>query len=126
MIFSGHTLQFVKQLSSAICLATLIVADLTAQTVGAPEVVVLNATQKNKLRQTDRLVDQLVRTGQLRLNKIVPDTLIPNRQHERFSQYHKGLKVYGADVTRQTETGLTVSIFGQFYPNIKRPRHHFL
>lgn len=119
MIFSGHTLQFVKQLSSAICLATLIVANLTAQTVGAPEVVVLNATQKNKLRQTDRLVDQLVRTGQLRLNKIVQDTLIPNRQHERFSQYHKGLKVYGADVTRQTETGLTVSIFGQFYPNIK-------
>ena len=119
MIFSKRTRQFVKQLNGAVFLVLLIVADLTAQTVETPEVIVLNTTNDSELRLTDGLVDHLVRTGQLRSSQIVADTLIPARQHERFAQYHKGLKVYGAEVTRQTETGLTVSIFGEFYTDIK-------
>ena len=119
MIFPKLTRQSIKLLKNVAFLSVLLVNNLSAQTVAAPEVILLNATQESELRLTDRFVDHLVRTNQLRINKIVTDTLIPTRQHERFSQYHQGLKVYGAEVTRQTEAGVTVSIFGRFYPDIK-------
>ena len=114
MIFSERTRQFVNKLRGVAFLVLLIVAAPAAQIVGMPEVILLNATRENELRRADELIDHLVRAGRLRITRIVKDTLIPTRQHERFSQYHNGLKVYGTDVTRQSESGLTLSIFGQF------------
>ena len=119
MIFPELTRRFIKSLKHVVFLSALLVTNLSAQTVTEPEVIVLSATQASELRPTDRFVDHLVRTSQLRINTIVTDTLIPTRQHERYSQYHQGLKVYGAEVTRQTEAGITISIFGQFYPDIQ-------
>ena len=119
MIFPELTRRFIKSLKHVVFLSALLVTNLSAQTATEPEVIVLSATQASELRPTDRFVDHLVRTSQLRINNIVTDTLIPNRQHERYSQYHQGLKVYGAEVTRQTEAGITISIFGQFYPDIQ-------
>ena len=119
MIFSERTRQFVNKLRGVLLLVLLITAAPAAQIVRMPEVILLNATEENELRRADELVDHLVRTGRLRITSIVKDTLIPTRQHERFSQYHNGLKVYGPEVTRQSESGLTLSIFGQFYSNIE-------
>ena len=119
MIFSERTRQFVNKLRGVLLLVLLITAAPAAQIVRIPEVILLNATEENELRRADELVDHLVRTGRLRITSIVKDTLIPTRQHERFSQYHNGLKVYGPEVTRQSESGLTLSIFGQFYSNIE-------
>ena len=119
MIFPELTRQFIKPLKHVVFLFALLVTNLSAQTVAEPEVIILNATQESELRLADRFVDHLVRNSQLRINNTVTDTLIPTRQHERYTQYHQGLKVYGAEVTRQTEAGVTVSIFGQFYPDIQ-------
>jgi len=67
------------------------------------------------IRQWDHTVDRLVRDGALRLRARRPDTLLSGREHERFDQYVKGVRIHGADVARQTEGGTTVSLFGTVY-----------
>ena len=119
MIFPKPKRALIKSLTNIVVFSALLVTNLSAQIVTEPEVIVLSATQESEVRLTDRFVDHLVSTSQLRINKIVTDTLIPTHQHERFAQYHQGIKVHGAEVTRQTEAGVTVSIFGQFYPDIQ-------
>ena len=64
------------------------------------------------LREADSLVDQLRRDGTLRLSASENDPLVPGRTHERFRQYHDGVPIFGAEVTRQAARGVTVSLFG--------------
>ena len=45
--------------------------------------------------------------------------MIASRTHERFDQYHNGVRVFGGDVTRQLDNGLTSSIFGSVYEGIR-------
>ncbi len=70
------------------------------------------------LRRWDARVDALSRDGDLELRDEHQDTLLPARRHQRFRQMYHGLPVWGADVVRQTEAGLTVSVFGQLYGDI--------
>jgi thermolysin len=71
------------------------------------------------LREADRQVDSLVRAGGLRVRRVTDDTLIAGREHERFDQYYRGVRVWGADLTRQLrDGGQTVSVFGQLYDDI--------
>lgn len=67
------------------------------------------------IRQWDSLVDRLSRDGELRLRDTRADTLLEGREHQRFDQHVKGVRVFGADLTRQTDRGLTVSVFGTLY-----------
>ena len=70
------------------------------------------------LRAWDASVDLMRRDGSLQLRRSDEDSLLPDRRHERMDQYYKGVRVFGGDVTRQTEHGLTVSIFGTIYSDI--------
>ncbi|HUF25072.1 MAG TPA: M4 family metallopeptidase [Vicinamibacterales bacterium] len=71
------------------------------------------------LREWDRRVTADVRSGDLRRRSVREDTLIPGRSHERFDQYVRGVRVYGADIARQrTAAGQTVSVFGTIYDGI--------
>jgi len=71
------------------------------------------------LREWDRRVTADVRAGDLRRRAVREDTLVPGRSHERFDQYFRGVRVYGADLARQrTAGGQTVSIFGTVYDGI--------
>jgi bacillolysin len=75
-----------------------------------------------ELRAWDARVNAAVRTGDLRRRSVRPDTLVPGRSHERFDQYVRGVRVYGAELARQVdERGQTVSIFGTIYENIGIP-----
>jgi thermolysin len=76
------------------------------------------ATDAAALRAWTPALDRMIRDGELRLRRENPDTLVPGRIHERLSQYYKGVPVRGADMTRQTDRGLTVSIFGTMYTNL--------
>jgi thermolysin len=61
----------------------------------------------------------MVRDGDLRLRQSVADSLVAGRTHERFDQYHQGVRVFGGDVVRQTtNSGSPVSVFGQMYQDI--------
>ncbi|MBI3264080.1 MAG: M4 family metallopeptidase [Acidobacteria bacterium] len=71
------------------------------------------------LRAWDAQVTQLARDGDLRVTSLEPDTLIDGRAHERLAQYHRGVRVVGADVARQLDqSGKAVSMFGMLYADI--------
>ena len=81
--------------------------------------VSISATEVAEIRQTSAIVNRMVRNGDLRAIRVVGDPLVPGRLHERLAQYQDGLRVFGTDVTRQTDGGLTTSIFGRLHTNIQ-------
>ena len=70
------------------------------------------------VRAWDLEITRLRRDGTLRVVREREDTLIPRRQHERLAQYHDGLLIVGAEITRQSEAGAPVSMFGTLYRGI--------
>jgi bacillolysin len=76
------------------------------------------ATSLADLRSWDATVDRMKRDDSLRVRRTTEDTELSGRVHERLDQFYKGVRVYGGDIARQTERGLTVSIFGTIYEGI--------
>jgi bacillolysin len=70
------------------------------------------------IRATSVLVDGLRRTGELRLRTSREDMLVRGRTHERLDQYHRGVRVFGADVAQQLDGGQVVSLYGNVYDDI--------
>jgi thermolysin len=85
---------------------------------GATARVTVAASSLAELRPWDAAVTQMARSGDLRLRTVSDDTLLAGRSHERFDQFYKGVRVFGADVTRQMDGTLPVSVFGQIYPTL--------
>jgi bacillolysin len=102
--------------SALVGLAWALGALVTAQTSDNRRQIV--ATSLADLRAWDGTVDRLSRDGDLRLVQQRTDPLVPSRAHERFTQSYRGVRVFGGDITRQTENGLTTSIFGTLYEGI--------
>jgi bacillolysin len=69
----------------------------------------------DSLRIWDSTVNRMVRDGGLVLRKSREDTVLSGRRHERYDQFVGGVRVFGADVARQVNGGITESIFGQVY-----------
>lgn len=80
--------------------------------------VAVTAETPTALREWDGWVDRMVRAGELQLRQVRQDTLINGRTHERFGQYYEGVPVFGGDIARQLDRGLTVSIYGTAYTDI--------
>ncbi|MGE3513475.1 MAG: M4 family metallopeptidase, partial [Vicinamibacterales bacterium] len=78
----------------------------------------LAAQDALELRVWDATVDRMDRDGTLRLRERRDDPLLDGRTHERFDQYHMGVRVLGGDVSRQLADNLTTSIFGAMYEGI--------
>ena len=76
------------------------------------------AVDASTLRDWDNVVDLEVRAGVLRRYETQPNLYLRNRQTERFAQYHEGVPVYGADLIRQTEAGVTTAILGTLFTGI--------
>ena len=76
------------------------------------------ATALADLRGWDATVDQMRRDGDLQVRTTIDDTLMAGRVHERLEQYYRGVRVIGGDMARQTDGGLTVSLFGTLYQGI--------
>jgi bacillolysin len=91
-------------------------APAIAQGRGGPSRLAVSASQD--IRRWDALVDSLERSGELRLRQHRADTLVAGREHDRLDQYYKGVRVFGGDVARQVERGLTVSLFGTIYQDV--------
>jgi bacillolysin len=72
----------------------------------------------SELRAWDDRVNSLVRTNGLALRTYRADTVIEGRAHERYDQYFRGVRVFGGDVSRQVQAGVTESIFGSLYDGI--------
>jgi thermolysin len=80
--------------------------------------LVINPTSVTELRAHDARLSRMVRQGGLRVRDSRPDKLLPGRRIERAYQYHRGVRVFGADVTRQLWRGQTVSTFGVVYDDV--------
>ena len=76
------------------------------------------ASSPSELREWDPAVTRMSRNGSLRLRDSRPDPLVPGSTHERFAQYHQGMRVFGGDVLRQRKGTTTASVFGQMYEEI--------
>ena len=81
-------------------------------------VVAAGPESLDRLREWDTRIDRMAGAGELRRREISDDPLLPGRQHERLQQMYRGVPVWGADVTRQSERGVTISIFGSLYDGI--------
>ena len=76
------------------------------------------AVDASALRDWDTVLDRELRDGDLRRYDTQPNLYLPGLQSERFAQYHEGVPVYGADLTRQTDAGVTTAIFGTLLAGI--------
>ena len=70
------------------------------------------------IRSWSTRVDSMRRTGDLRMRITRDDTLLTGRSHVRLDQYHRGVRVFGADVAEQMNRGQVVSVFGNLYDDI--------
>ena len=94
-------------------------ADVVAQDhPGLVTISAVSALSTSEPPESYALVFRMIRDRELVLRAVYDDRLLPDRQHERLSQYYQGVSVYGGDVTRQTAGGVTVSIFGTIYTQI--------
>ena len=59
-----------------------------------PSTSSFTAIDNHSIRYWDSLVDSLSRRGNLVVDDVMPDTVIPDRTHERLIQYHEGVRVY--------------------------------
>jgi len=87
-----------------------------ANAQGSRGAVSVRATTISELRTWDTFVTDGSRSGALRLRSEQRDPALPARTVERFDQFHDGVKIWGADIVRDSEQGVPHSIFGQLSP----------
>lgn len=73
----------------------------------------LQASSPEQLRAADQFITALERTGDLRVAQVARDPALPGRTVERLRQYHRGVRVWGAEVVRDTDRGVPLSIFAE-------------
>lgn len=78
----------------------------------------VSAVSLTALREWDAVIDRQVRDGDLRVYRTRANAFLPGRRSERLAQYHQGIPVYGADLNRQTDGGVTTSVFGTQFTGI--------
>ena len=93
-------------------------APLAQSHAGQVSLAVMSPASDADARERVTLVDDMIRRSDLVLRAAFDDPALPDRRHEGFRQYHEGLRVVGADVSVQTDRGVTVSVFGNIYTGI--------
>jgi bacillolysin len=71
------------------------------------------ATTANDLRSWDQYVTTQLRVGGLRVVSAEQDPSLPGRLVERMQQYFGGVPIFGAQIVRDSESGVAFSIFGE-------------
>ena len=78
------------------------------------------ATTINDLRAWDQTVTAQLRTGDLRVMSVDQDPSMPTRRVERMQQYYQGVPIFGAQIVRDSESGVAQSIFGEPMMDVNR------
>jgi len=105
----------------AVALVALLLTSAAAQqpAPAQPRRVTLAPQSTTELRAAMPMVDGMRRAGELRSRSVRNDPQVRGRVHERFDQYHRGVRVFGADVAQQTSNGQAVSVYGTIYENVE-------
>jgi bacillolysin len=80
--------------------------------------VSITARSNVDVRDWSARVDGMRRAGDLRVRSTTADTVVRGRNHQRLDQFHRGVRVFGADVAEQMIGGQVISVFGNVYANI--------
>ncbi len=78
----------------------------------------VEASSGERLREWSGRVDRLLASGELAVRLTRDDTMIPGRRHERLAQLHRGVPVFGGELTRQSDAAGTLTVFGTLYEGI--------
>src|SRR5688572_14291236 len=81
----------------------------------------IRATRIAELRAWDDFVVRAERAGDLRVQSTAVDPVASNRRIDRLQQFHRGLRVWGADIVRQSEGGAVQWLFGAVSSGIGIP-----
>src|SRR5262245_37474374 len=107
----------VRDAAATIVCATAVLAVLlpasrpAAQTRAARQTIAASSPQA--LRDWDAVTTSMLRSGDLRVRESQGDTLLTGRVIERADQYHRGVRVFGGDISRQFDAvGSVESVFG--------------
>ena len=109
-----------RLLSSTAVAALIVLVWLFAHAASSAQgrrVVQMMATTPAQAQQLDARIDGMLHDGELKLESLTVDELLPGRTHERMRQYYDDIPVFGADLTRESD-GTTVSVLGQVYTGI--------
>jgi thermolysin len=80
----------------------------------------VSASTASEVGSWDDRIAGMLRVGALRVRQVREDALLPGRTHERLTQLHRGIPVFGGELVRQTgPAGATVSVFGTLYEGIE-------
>ena len=79
----------------------------------------VTAVDTAALRRWDARADRMVRDGDLAVMRRDADTVLAGRVHERLRQLYRGVPVVGADLTRQVDGGVALSMFGALRAGIE-------
>jgi Zn-dependent metalloprotease len=111
-----------KKLSAlvAACAAIfgLLQYDVSGQSAAGPIRVPALANDVGALRTWDKYVTDGSRAGALRLKSSLRDPMVPAHTAERYDQFHDGVRIWGADVVRDSQGGIPVSVFGAVAPDL--------
>ena len=112
--------------STRICAAASVAASLAAALVvmgpahaQIRQQSVLAPRSLTELREHDSRIERMIRQGDLRRRVLRADRQLPGRTVERTEQHHRGVRVFGGEVSRQIAGGQTISAFGTLYEGIE-------
>ena len=90
-----------------------------AQGPATRRLATIAAGSAQDVRQWGGVADAMLRSGELRVRQVREDTQIAGRRTERADQYHRGVRVFGGDISRQLDSqGVLLSMFGTIYADI--------
>ena len=111
-------MQLVWAVAAAAALFALARVPTAAQQTSRRGLVSMAGLTIGEVREAASRVDGMRRGGELRLRTRREDPVLEGRTHERFDQYFRGVRVFGADVVQQVSRGQIVSVFGNVYDDI--------
>jgi Zn-dependent metalloprotease len=82
-----------------------------------PTTLLVQTTAVPELRAWDRYVLQATQEGALRVENVVRDR-DTSQLIERFSQSHRGVPIWGAEIVRSSDRGVTEWVFGSLAPQL--------
>ena len=118
-----------KLRSATLSVAALLVIALDTSAQEPPRARHIAAQSLADVRAWDSAVDRMARDGDLTLRQHRTDPLFPRRTHDRYDQFYQGVRVFGGDLVRQLDNGLTISISepctpgSRSIPSRRSPRH---
>ena len=107
-----------RSLGGVLIAALVLIASHRTGSAQQAGILHVKATTAADLRQWDAYVTARERAGSLRLTSARRDPALPSRTVQRLQQFHNGVPIWGANLVRDLDGGVVVSMFGELSPDL--------